>query len=186
MYLGDMFTERKEKRCSELPLLSIGQNGVYPQDESIKKDTSNADKSKYKRICSGDIGYNTMRMLQGRSALSELEGIVSPAYTVVTPNKNADSIFFAYLFKIPRMTNLFWRNSQGLVDDTLNCKFKDFRIVKILLPPTKEEQTAIAKVLQTADQEIKLLKTKAEKMREQKKGMMQVLLTGKVRINIKN
>jgi len=186
MYLGDMFTERKETRCSELPLLSIGQNGVYPQDESIKKDTSNADKSKYKRICSGDIGYNTMRMWQGRSALSELEGIVSPAYTVVTPNKNADSIFFAYLFKIPRMTNLFWRNSQGLVDDTLNCKFKDFRIVKILLPPTKEEQTAIAKVLQTADQEIKLLKTKAEKMREQKNGMMQVLLTGKVRINIKN
>lgn len=115
-----------------------------------------------------------MRMWQGRSALSELEGIVSPAYTVVIPKKNADSIFFSYLFKMPKMTNLFWRNSQGLVDDTLNCKFKDFSIVKVMLPQTKEEQTAIAQVLQAVDKEIILLKAKAEKLREQKKGLMQV------------
>lgn len=182
VHLGEMFTERNETKCFDLPLLSIGQNGVYPQDESVKKDTSNEDKSKYKRICPGDIGYNTMRMWQGRSALSELEGIVSPAYTVVTPKKNADSVFFSYLFKMPRMTNLFWRNSQGLVDDTLNCKFKDFSIVKVMLPQTKEEQTAIAKVLQAADKEISLLKAKANRLREQKKGLMQVLLTGKKRI----
>ena len=182
MHLGDMFSERNETKYFDLPLLSIGQNGVYPQDESVKKDTSNEDKSKYKRICPGDIGYNTMRMWQGRSALSELEGIVSPAYTVVTPKKNADSIFFSYLFKMPKMTNLFWRNSQGLVDDTLNCKFKDFSIVKVKLPKAKEEQAAIAQVLQAADKEISLLKAKAEKLREQKKGMMQVLLTGRVRL----
>lgn len=181
-HLGDMFIERNETKYFDLPLLSIGQNGVYPQDESVKKDTSNDDKSKYKRICPGDIGYNTMRMWQGRSALSELEGIVSPAYTVVTPKKKADSVFFSYLFKLPKMTNLFWRNSQGLVDDTLNCKFKDFSIVKVMLPQTKEEQIAIAQVLQAADKEISLLKTKAEKLRELKKGLMQVLLTGKKRL----
>ena len=72
-----------------------------------------------------------MRMWQGRSALSDLEGIVSPAYTVVKPKKNTNSLFFSYLFKMPKMTNLFWRNSQGLVDDTLNCKFKDFSIIKV-------------------------------------------------------
>lgn len=182
MHLGEMFIERNETKYFDLPLLSIGQNGVYPQDESVKKDTSNDDKSKYKRICSGDIGYNTMRMWQGRSALSELEGIVSPAYTVVTPKKNADSVFFSYLFKTPKMTNLFWRNSQGLVDDTLNCKFKDFSIVKVMLPQAKEEQTAIAQVLQATDKEINLLKAKAEKLKEQKKGLMQQLLTGKKRI----
>jgi type I restriction enzyme S subunit len=184
MHLSDMFTERNESKYYDLPLLSIGQNGVYPQDESVKKDTSNEDKSKYKRICPGDIGYNTMRMWQGRSALSELEGIVSPAYTVVTPKKKADSLFFSYLFKMPKMTNLFWRNSQGLVDDTLNCKFKDFSIVKVVLPTTKEEQTAIAQVLQAADKEISLLKAKVEKLREQKKGLMQQLLTGKVRLKL--
>ena len=48
--------------------------------------------------------------------------------------------------------------------------------------PTYEEQTAIAQVLQAVDREISLLKAKAEKLREQKKGLMQVLLTGKKRL----
>ncbi len=50
--------------------------------------------------------------------------------------------------------------------------------------PCFEEQTAIAQVLQAADKEISLLKAKAEKLREQKKGLMQVLLTGKKRLNL--
>jgi type I restriction enzyme S subunit len=50
--------------------------------------------------------------------------------------------------------------------------------------PNKEEQTAIAQVLQAADKEISMLKSKAEKLREQKKGLMQQLLTGKVRLKI--
>jgi type I restriction enzyme S subunit len=180
-HLGEMFSERTETRYFDLQLLSVGAFGIYPQTDSIKKDTSNEDKSKYKRICQGDIGYNTMRMWQGRSALSCLEGIVSPAYTVVTPKISADSLFFSYLFQTPKMTNLFWRNSQGLVDDTLNCKFKDFAIVKIHLPK-KEEQTAIAHVLQATDKEIHFLKTKTEKLRVQKKGLMQQLLTGRKRL----
>lgn len=183
-HLGDLFTERTETRYFDLPLLSVGASGIYPQSDSVKKDTSNEDKSKYKRICPGDIGYNTMRMWQGRSALSELEGIVSPAYTIVIPKKNADSKFFAYLFKTPKVMNQFWRNSQGLVDDTLNCKFKDFEIVKVQLPNKKEEQTAISEVLQSADMEIQLLKSKMEKLKEQKKGLMQILLTGKKRLTI--
>ena len=51
-----------------------------------------------------------------------------------------------------------------------------------MLPQSKEEQIAIAKVLQAADKEITLLKAKAEKLREQKKGLMQQLLTGKKRL----
>ena len=51
-------------------------------------------------------------------------------------------------------------------------------------PKEKEEQTAIAQVLQAADKEISLLKAKVEKLRVQKKGLMQKLLTGKVRLKI--
>jgi type I restriction enzyme S subunit len=60
----------------------------------------------------------------------------------------------------------------------------DFIKLEFLLPEY-EEQTAIAQVLQAADKEISLLRVKAEKLREQKKGMMQQLLTGKVRLKIK-
>ena len=180
--LVDYFKERKETKCVGLSLLSVGEAGVYPQTKSNKKDTSNSDKSKYKRICKGDIGYNTMRMWQGRSALSSLEGIISPAYTVVTPREHADGQYFAYLFKTPELINKFYRKSQGLVSDTLNCKFKDFAIVKTELPSTIQEQKAIAEVLTKADEEIKLLEQKLMELKEQKKGLMQQLLTGKKRL----
>src|SRR5690606_33324298 len=108
---------------------------------------------------------------QGRSALSNLEGIVSPAYTIVTPKSQSNPLYFAYLFKTPRLMNLFWRNSQGLVNDTLNCKFKDFSLVKTELPSLKE-QTAIAGILNTANGEIDLEKQRLQELKDQKKGLM--------------
>jgi len=181
--LGDFFEERNETNYPRLQLLSIGQSGVYPQSKSDKRDISNTDKSKYRRICKGDIGYNTMRMWQGRSALSTLEGIVSPAYTILKPKKHTHSLFFSYLFRTPKLINAFYRNSQGLVEDTLNCKFHDFAIIKVHLPE-KDEQVAIANVLSVVDQELKIMKDKLGKLKEQKRGLMQVLLTGKKRIKI--
>jgi type I restriction enzyme S subunit len=59
----------------------------------------------------------------------------------------------------------------------------DFIKLEFLLPDYKE-QTAISQVLQAAEKEISLLKTKAEKLRVQKKGLMQQLLTGRVRLKI--
>lgn len=178
--LGDCFKERKETN-PDLPLLAItSDRGVIPRDEVERKDTSNADKSKYKRITPGDIGYNTMRMWQGVSAVSALEGIVSPAYTICTPKKGHSSSFFGYLFKYLPMIHLFHRFSQGLVSDTLNLKFRHFLQVKANVP-IEGEQIRIAAVLSTCDLEIELLKKKLEKLKEQKKGMMQKLLTGEIR-----
>lgn len=183
IHVGDAFNERNETGYINLNLLSVGSLGVYPQSQSEKRDTSNSDKAKYKRICPGDIGYNTMRMWQGRSALSSLEGIVSPAYTIVTPKQGHHSEFYAYLFKLPSVVNKFFRNSQGLVEDTLNCKFKDFSKVKVEVPEY-EEQVAIANVLTTAQAEIKSCERKLNALQQQKKGLMQKLLTGEVRVKI--
>ncbi|ALJ06796.1 hypothetical protein APS56_08665 [Pseudalgibacter alginicilyticus] len=180
--LGNYFTERKETGHDNLQLLSVGRNGVYPQDTTQKKDTSNANKSKYKRICIGDIGYNTMRMWQGRSALSEIEGIVSPAYTILKAKENTNPVFFSYLFKLEEMIHKFYRNSQGMVSDTWMCKFKDLKIIKFQAPSCREEQTAIAEILVTADKEIEQQQSYLEQLQAQKKGLMQQLLTGKIRV----
>jgi type I restriction enzyme S subunit len=183
VHLGDVFTERNETGYINLDLLSIGSLGVYPQSQSDKRDISNTDKSKYKRICPGDIGYNTMRMWQGRSALSSMEGIVSPAYTIVTPKHQQHSEFYGYLFKLPSVVNKFFRNSQGLVEDTLNCKFKDLAIVKVEVPQYNE-QVAIAQVIQQGTDEVKLYEQKLAALQQQKKGLMQKLLTGEVRVKL--
>lgn len=183
--LGAIFSERKETNYTDLPLLSItADKGVVYQTENEKKDTSNDDKSKYKRICIGDIGYNTMRMWQGRSALSSLEGIVSPAYTIIKIKNGMNAEYFSYLFKTPDVIHLFYRKSQGLVSDTLNCKYHNFAKIKLRIPK-KKEQDAITEILKSVDKEINKLKATKVLLIQQKRGLMQALLTGKVRFKTK-
>jgi type I restriction enzyme S subunit len=180
--LGELFAERVEIGRGDLPLVSItGQNGVVPRDSLAKRDTSSEDKSKYLRIAPGDIGYNTMRMWQGVAGLSKLEGIVSPAYTICIPSKRIDGQFAAYLFKHTPVVHLFRRHSQGLVDDTLALKFPNFARIHVTIPDIPE-QRRIAAVLSTSDREIELLQKQLEALKEQKRGLMQKLLTGEVRV----
>jgi len=182
--LGDVFGERRETEHTELQLLSITSGeGVINRSEVGRKDTSNLDKTKYKRICAGDIGYNTMRMWQGVSGVSPVEGIVSPAYTVITPTPSIDATYASYLFKLPLVVSLFERNSQGLVSDTWNLKFKHFSKIQMALPSI-EEQVKIASALGTVDQQIKAAKERAEHLSSEKKSLMQQLLTGKRRVKV--
>ncbi len=182
--LGDLFKERIEFNNHHLPLLAItGSRGVIPSSEIERKDSSAADKSRYKRIAIGDIGYNTMRMWQGVSAVSSLEGIVSPAYTICIPKKNIDARFMGYLFKLAPVVHLFRRYSQGLVNDTLNLKFPNFTKIKVRIP-CLDEQRQIAEVLSIADDEIEILETMLSALEKQKGGLMQKLLTGEVRVKL--
>jgi type I restriction enzyme S subunit len=183
--LGKLFFERKETNCENLEMLAItGTQGIIPRKELDLKDNSSEDKSKYLRVCVGDIGYNTMRMWQGVSAYSNYEGIVSPAYTILKPSSSINAKYFAYLFKMPEIIFLFYRFSQGLVDDTRNLKYENFKKIKVCYPPDMKEQTAIAEVLSTADHEIDLLQQDIEQEKQKKKALMQLLLTGIVRVTV--
>lgn len=181
--LGKLFLERKETNCEGLEMLAItGTQGIIPRKELDLKDNSSNDKSKYLRVCVGDIGYNTMRMWQGVSAYSNYDGIVSPAYTILKPNPSINAKYFAYLFKMPEIIFLFYRFSQGLVDDTRSLKYENFKKIKVFYPPDIKEQTAIVEVLSTADREIDLLRQNIEQEKQKKKALMQLLLTGIVRV----
>ena len=182
--LGNLFHERNETNGTDLELLAITRDrGVIPASEIERKDSSNSDKTRYKVIRPGDIGYNTMRMWQGVSAVSSLEGIVSPAYTVCIPKEGVDAHFMGYLFKFPPMVHLFWRHSQGLVSDTLNLKFRHFAQIKVKIPEYNE-QKRIATVLMAIDEEIQTLERQLAAFEKQKRGLMQKLLTGEIRVRI--
>jgi len=104
-----------------------------------------------------------------------------PTFTFIKDKGHHD--FFRFYIIKPRMKYMLQLISPGGAGRNRVMSKSDFIKLEFLLPEYKE-QTAIAQVLQAADKEIQLLKAKSEKLKEQKKGMMQVLLTGKVRLKI--
>jgi type I restriction enzyme S subunit len=76
--------------------------------------------------------------------------------------------------------------SYGVHIEKMTFNFKLFLKEKILVPVSIEEQQKIAAVLSTADQEISSLQKKLDALRQEKKALMQQLLTGKRRVKIDN
>jgi type I restriction enzyme S subunit len=172
---GDLFKQRQEQANENLPLLSLtAEHGIIPQNESGRKDNSNADKSRYLKVSKGDIAYNTMRMWEGRSALSSLEGLVSPAYTICAPRKLTNARFFSYYIKSTPLVELFNRNSQGLTKDTYSLKYPAFAKIKVLRPKPAEQQK-IADCLGSLDDLLAAHSRKLAALQDHKKGLLQQL-----------
>ncbi len=138
----------------------------------------------------GDFLFSKMQILHGASALvtNKFDGAkISGSYIAVVPKdkKQLNMEFFQWYSQTPYFYHQTYISSYGVHIEKMTFDFDTFLQLEMKLPSI-EEQTAIAQVLQAADKEISLLKAKAEKLREQKKGLMQQLLTGKVRLKIKN
>jgi type I restriction enzyme S subunit len=136
----------------------------------------------------GDFLFSKMQIVHGASALvtKEFEGAkISGSYiaTVAKDPKLLSMDFFNWYSQLPYFYHQALISSYGVHIEKMTFDFDTFLQLEIKLPSI-EEQIAIAHVLQAADKEISLLKAKADKLREQKKGLMQVLLTGKVRLKI--
>lgn len=170
--IGSILKERKE-RSGDGEMLSVTINhGIVKFDDIDRKDNSSKDKSNYKKVYKNDIAYNSMRMWQGASGKAEFDGIVSPAYTVVTPIENINSSFIAYYFKTHNIIHKFRINSQGLTSDTWNLKYKQLKDIKINIC-SKEEQDKIADLLTILDTRIKKQNHKLEILNINKKGLLQ-------------
>jgi len=112
--------------------------------------------------------------IQDKKAVGGLHTIVLRDISDKTENG-----FRAYLFSSEFIRNSLRRKATGT---------SVYSVTKSILEklnfnlPEKQEQTSIVQILSSSDKEIKLLRSKLGKLKEQKKGLMQVLLTGKKRI----
>ena len=171
--LGECFSERVES-MPDGELISVTINdGIKKFSELGRHDNSNDDKSKYKKVCIGDIAYNSMRMWQGASGYSPYEGIVSPAYTVLSPNSNIYSKCVAYQFKLPQTIHIFQINSQGITSDNWNLKYPALSKIKINVSRSLEEQRLIAEFFTHLDRLITLHQRKYDKLTKVKKAMLE-------------
>ena len=138
--LDECFYERTEKQSTGELLSVTIENGVRKFSELLKKDNSSEDKSNYKKVCKGDIAYNSMRMWQGACGKSDYDGLVSPAYTVLVAKINVDSNYMAYMFKTYDMLVKFQRFSQGMTSDTWNLKFNALKKIELYIGSYKEQK----------------------------------------------
>ena len=169
-----------------MELLSVTMNGGVMQRSEIEgKDNSSEDKSNYKVVRKGDMVYNSMRMWQGANGVSSYDGIVSPAYTVLTAKVSICNEYFAALFKNYKLINEFRKNSQGMTSDTWNLKYPQIETIKVYLPEVAEQEK-VASMLVTLDKRIAAQATLVEQLKKYKRGVVKAIMTKQIRFVDKN
>jgi type I restriction enzyme S subunit len=187
----DIFKERKETSNNQtaFPLFSLTiEKGLTGKTDRYERSflLKNKEENLYKLIYPEDILFNPMNLRFGAITKSKIDKVVSVSayYNSIYLNYiNADVDYFEYLFKTPVFINLYDRIAIGSLIEKKRVHLSNFLELEIPLP-NKGEQTSIAQVLQAADKEVQVLRSKLEKLKEQKKGLMQMLLTGKKRLKI--
>lgn len=179
----ELFVSTADKGYPELPVLSATQDrGMIRRDENginIFHDKKN--EAGYKRVLPGQFVIH-LRSFQGGFAHSAIEGITSPAYTVFgfsEPEKH-DSEYWKYVFTSKSFIQRLETVTYGIREGR-SISYEEFLTLGFVYP-SKAEQTAIARYLDKLSDLITLHQRKLEEMKRQKKALMQLLLTGIVRI----
>ena len=186
-------TEKQKKKNNgfqyHLVLSNSAQHGIVSQDQEFDKEIANEERiDGYYIVVPGAFVYNPRISATapcGPINVNETgeTGIMSPLYTVFaisSPQISQD--FLKYYFQsscwykyVKEVANY------GARHDRISISDGDFFDMPIPLP-TKEEQSYIAEVLSAADREIDLLQQDIEQEKQKKKALMQLLLTGIVRV----
>ena len=166
------------------PLLSLTRaRGIVPQAEASNRIASVEDLSNYKVCKSGDLIMNRMQAWSGMFAVSGIDGVISPDYSVFKPKAPIDVHYFEALFKTPLLVEEFAKRSKGIGSGFNRLYTPDFGAVPIASPPLSE-QTAIVEYLdaQTAklDTAIATTRREIELLREYRTRLIADVVTGKV------
>ncbi|MFK7602080.1 restriction endonuclease subunit S [Deinococcus sp. SM5_A1] len=190
---GDVFTRvtRKNVSGNQHALTISGAHGLIDQREFFNKRIAAMDLSGYYLLYKGEFAYNKSYSAgYDFGAIKRLNryeaGVVSTLYICFALTRaGAVSNYFEHYFD----ANLMNEGISGIAQEgarnhgLLNVSVKDFFELDIPYP-VREEQEAIAAILSTLDTEINKLEALQNATQRQKRGLMDLLLTGKVRVKI--
>lgn len=165
------------------PHVTLSTEGISPKSERYNRDHLVRDKDKeYKVTYKGDICYNPANLKFGVICENTYgDAIFSPIYVTFEVRKGVCKEYIANYLMRWDFINAVRKYEEGTVYERMAVKPEDFLKFEILLPELKE-QIAISEVLSSADREIELLQQEIEKEKQKKKALMQLLLTGIVRV----
>lgn len=176
---------KHEAKSGLLPCVRYGE--LYTLHHDVVRDFASfisADVAKTARsIKSGDIlfaGSGETKEEIGKCAVVTFEGEMYAGGDIIAFRPASDDpVFLSYLLNAPAAQKQKARKGQG--DAVVHISAIALGDLDLLLP-NEEEQRAVAAVLEDMDAEIQALETRLEKARHVKEGMMQNLLTGRIRL----
>ncbi|PML61930.1 restriction endonuclease subunit S [Vibrio breoganii] len=177
-------SNKKSVQSNEFPVITSSRKGIYLQEEYFKKQVASEDNSGYKLVPRGYITYRAMSddglfRFNVQNILDD--SIISPAYGVFKFKESCDGNFCLEVMNSKQNMNQIRRLSQG--GTRISFKTTSFKEIKFVLPNLIEQQK-IASVLTAADKEIEVLEAKLAHFKQEKKALMQQLLTGKRRVKV--
>ena len=131
----------------DLPVLSLYRDyGVIPKDSrDDNHNVTSLDTSGYKVVEHGDLVINKMKAWQGSLAVSEYNGIVSPAYHICKiTSENICKKYLHYLLRDASYLPEYMRLSTGLRVGQWDLSFDDFKNIPFLVPPLAEQERIAA------------------------------------------
>lgn len=184
-----LFKEEDEKNLDlSFQLLTFSRKkGIIPFSEVNEKEPSASDLKNYKVIRQGQLLENRMQAWSGMFAKSEIDGCVSPDYSVFSPTSEDVYVdFFAHLFR----TNQYiahWANlSRGVGNGFNRLYTNQFHSVYALFPPI-EEQRAIVEFIEqknkAIDDMIANLRAEIDFLTEYKQRLISDAVTGQIKID---
>ena len=137
-----LFSERNERDCQGKTLLSVSQYfGIRPKSETDLADSHIAESyDDYKEVRKGDFVMNIMLAWHGSYAVSDYDGIVSPAYCVFKFRKDCCKKYFHYLLRTDGYPSAFKTMSRGVIDSRLRLYPEQFYTFPVIIPSIDEQQ----------------------------------------------
>jgi len=152
-------------------------NGKYIKDTIAK--LSNKGKKVVRVLPKGSVLVTCIASI-GKNAIAGCELSTNQQINSIIVNKKHNNEFVFYLIDYFRNKLIAWAGVTAV--PILNKK--TFEKVPFTIPANKEEQKAISSILATADHEIEMLQKRRGMLHKQKKGLMQKLLSGKIRVKV--
>ena len=187
MAIGTFISEIDDRTTenNQHEILSVTKNGILRQSDHFNRQIASEDNTGYKILRCGNLAFSSMNLWMGSvDVLEDYDiGIISPAYKVFAFNNQFMDIGFGRQFM--RSEPMIWQykmnSEQGASIVRRNLDIKALLSTKVSIPGL-DEQMAITTVLRSADKEIDLLRQSIAQEKQKKKALMQLLLTGIVRV----
>ena len=186
--LRSFLTLFTEKGHGDTQLLSVTrEQGVIVRDKEDKEENHNFipdDLSGYKYIEKGDFAINKMKAWQGSYAVSDYNGIVSPAY-FTCKLKGVNKEFFSKTLRSKVYVPFFTQYSKGIRVGQWDLNPNALKSIPFFLPPSDEQQAIVAYIEEKCEKIDKLaseLQSEIDYLKEYKQRLIADCVTGQVKV----